>query len=109
MNLWRFKAKTKEAFEFELPKGLEKLGIFWSNIDSIEGFGVCRNVKRLEVARCRNLQSLGDLKTTFPSLEHLVVDACGRLTADEARRALAGHKNVKHAFAGKQLIVSSKN
>lgn len=107
MNLWRFKAAAKEDFEFELPNGLEELGIFWSNVDSLEGFGICPNVKRLEVACCRNLQSLGNLKRSFPHLEHLVVDACGRLTADEARRALSGHENIKHAFAGKQLIVSS--
>jgi hypothetical protein len=109
VNLWRFKAATKEAFEFELPKSLEELGVFWSNVDGLKGFGVCPNVKRLEIARCRNLQSLGNLKRSFPRLEHLVVDACGRLTADEARRALTGHKTIKHVFAGKQLIVSSKS
>lgn len=109
MNLWRFKAKAINTFEFDLPRRVEELGIFWSNVDSLGGFGVCPNVKRLEVARCRNHQSLGDLKTTFPKLEHLVVDACGRLTADEAKRALSGHGSVKHAFAGKQLIVSSKS
>lgn len=109
MNLWRFKAKVKETFEFGLPKGIEELGIFWSNVEGLEGFGICPNVKTLEVERCRNLQSLGDLKTTFPKLEHLVVHACGRLTAEEAKRALTGHMSIKHAFAGKQLIVSSKS
>lgn len=106
MHLWRFKAKAKDAFKFGLPRELEELGVFWSNIESLEGFGICPKVKRLEVARCRNLHSLGDLRTAFPKLEHLVVDACGRLTAEEAKRALTGHTNVKHAFAGKQLIVS---
>jgi hypothetical protein len=109
MNLWRFKAKVKATFEFGLPKGIEKLGIFWSNVENLQGFGICPEVKRLEVARCRNLQSLGDLTTTFPKLEHLVVEACGRLTADEAKRALTGHTNIKHAVVGKQLIVSSKS
>ncbi|MEP3639953.1 MAG: hypothetical protein ABJN14_22085 [Paracoccaceae bacterium] len=109
MNLWQFKAKVKETFEFGLPKGIEELGIFWSNVEGLEGFGICPNVKSLRVARCRNLQSLGDLRTTFPKLEHLVVEACGRLTADEAKRALIGQTNIKHAFAGKQLIVSEKS
>ena len=108
MHLWRFKTANKEAFEFELPKSLEELGVFWSNVDGLEGFGVFPNVKRLEIARCRNFQSLGNLKKSFPRLEHLDVDACGRLTVAEARRALAGHKTIKHAFAGKQFIVSSK-
>lgn len=109
MHLWRFKAKEKKAFKFGLPRGIEELGIFWSNVESLEGFGICPRVKRLEVARCRNLRSLGDLRTTFPKLEHLVVDACGRLTADEAKRALTEHTNIKHAFAGKQLIENSKS
>jgi hypothetical protein len=109
MNLWRFKADAKEMFEFDFPKGIEELGIFWSNVKSLEGFGICPNVKKLEIARCRDLERLGDLKTTFPRLEHLVVDACGKLTAEEAKRALAGHKSVKHAFAGRQLIIHSKS
>lgn len=108
MNLWRFKAPVKDAFDFELPDSLEEVGIFWSNVESLSGFGYCPNVRRLEVARCRNLLGLGDLKRNFPKLEHLVIDACGRLTAEEARQALDGHLSVKHAFAGKQLIVSSK-
>ena len=109
MHLWRFKAKEKETFNFGLPSGIEELGVFCSNIESLDGFGICPKVKRLEVVRCRNLRSLGDLRTTFPKLEHLVVDVCGKLTADEAKRALTEHTNVKHAFAGKRLIVSSKS
>lgn len=108
MNLWRFKAPAREEFKFELPERLEEVGIFWSNVDSLTGFGVCPNVHKLEVARCGNLRSLGDLKRTFPKLQHLVVDACDRLTAEEAERALDGHPKIRHAFAGKKLIVSSK-
>jgi hypothetical protein len=108
MNLWRFKADAKEMFKFVFPKGIEELGIFWSSVKSFEGFGIFPNVKKLEIARCRDLERLGDLKTTFPKLEHLVVDACGKLTADEAKRSLAGHQTVKHAFAGRQLIVHSE-
>jgi len=96
------------AFQFDLPNSLEQLGIYWSNVDSLQDFGVCPNIRKLEVERCRNLQALGNLKETFPRLEHLMIDTCGRLTADEARRALAGHENIKHAYAGKQLIVSPK-
>lgn len=109
MHLWRFKVNSDETYEFRLPKSLESLGIFWSNVRTLEGFGVCPSVKSLEIARCRNLQSLGDLRTTFPKLEHLVVDACGRLTAEEAKQALAEHTSIKHAFAGKKLIVSFKS
>lgn len=107
LHLWRYKAHVRDAFDFELPDSLEEVGIFESNVDTLSGFGVCPNVKKLEVSRCRNLHSLGDLKRNFPKLEHLVFDACGRLTADEARRALDSHPNIRHAFAGKKLLVSS--
>lgn len=109
LNLWRFKAKANPAYAFPLPESLEQLGIYWSDVESLRGFGTCPNVKQLEVARCRNLQSLGDLTSTFPNLEHLVVDACGRLSAQEARRALGGHSAIKFAVAGKQLIVAEKS
>ncbi len=108
INLWRYKASSPEAYELELPPGLEEMGLFWSNVESLDGLGRCPNVKKLEIARCRNLTSLGKLAETFPNLEHLVVDACGRLTAKEARRALSGHESIRHAFAGEQLIVSTK-
>ena len=107
MNLWRFKAPVTDEFEFGLPERLEEVGIFWSNVESLEGFGVCPNVHKLEIARCRNLQSLGDLKRNFPKLQHLVVEACGRLTTEEAVRALDSHPNIRHAFAGKKSIVST--
>ena len=35
MDLWRFKAPCKESFEFQLPGNVEKLGIFWSNVESL--------------------------------------------------------------------------
>ncbi|MCP4314531.1 MAG: hypothetical protein GY789_00465 [Hyphomicrobiales bacterium] len=108
LHLWRYKAPNREEFSLPLSPNLEELGINWSNVESLEGFGRYPNVKKLEVARCRNLKSLGRLAKAFPKLEHLVVTACGRLTAGEARTALSGHKHIKHAYAGKELIVSSR-
>ncbi len=108
LHLWHYKAPSSDSFELSLPPNLEEFGLNWSNVESLDGFGHCPNVKKLEIARCRNLKSLGKLSQTFPKLEHLVVGACGRLIADEARKALSGHKNIRHAFAGKELIVSSR-
>lgn len=105
LHLWRFKAPTRDVFEFHLPETVERLGIFWSNVEHLDGFGRCPNVRKLNIARCRNLNSLGNLRENFPRLEHLVVQACGRLTAEEVRRALKGHPNIQHALAGKKLIV----
>ncbi|WP_107496791.1 hypothetical protein [Thalassobius sp. I31.1] len=109
INLWRFKVAANNAFQFELPNSLAELGVYWSNIVSLEGFGNCPNVKKLTIARCRNLQVLGNLKNSFPKLEHLVIEACGRMTTGEVQQALIGHEHIKHAFAGKQLIVSLKS
>ena len=106
INLWRYKAASPNNFEFHFPQGVEEMGLFWSNIETLEGFGICPNVRKLNIARCRNVRSLGRLAVNFPKLEYLVVEACGRLTADETRSALSGHVGIRHAFAGNQLIVS---
>lgn len=108
MHLWRYKAPAKESFQMPLSPSLEELGIFWSNVENLDGFGCFPKLKKLEVARCRNLKSLGNLAKTMPKLEHLVVDACGRLTAEAARKALSDHRNIRHAFTGKELIVTSR-
>ncbi len=107
IDLWRYKAAYPNDFEFHFPQGVEEVGLFWSNIGTLEGFGICPNVRKLNVTRCRSLKSLGSLAFNFPKLEHLVVEACGRLTADEARSALSGHVHIRHAFAGGQRIVSA--
>lgn len=106
IHLWHYKAVSTSNFEFPFPQRVEEIGLFWSNVETLEGFGVCPNVRKLTIARCRRLRSLGRLTVTFPLLEHLVVEACGRLTADETRSALSGHARIRHAFAGNQLIVS---
>jgi hypothetical protein len=41
--------------------------------------------------------------------KHLVVGACGQLTAEEAGRALDGRLNISHTFAGKKQIRSSND
>ena len=107
LNLWRFKAANKRDFEMKLPHSLKQLGIFWSNVETVAGFGALPHLNRLEIGRCRNLCQLGDLAETFPSLEILSVSACGRLTADEALRAISGHPRLRHVFADNRLLLSS--
>jgi hypothetical protein len=107
LRLWRFKGGISQLSAVRVPDTLQDLGLYWSDVETLDGLQVCPKVTHLEIARCRKLQSLGNLSGTFPALEHLTILACGRLTADETRRALAGHRHVRHAFAGGKLVVSS--
>jgi hypothetical protein len=44
------------------------------------------------------MESLGILCEKYPNLEHLVVTACGRMSADEGTRAIKGLAKLKHAI-----------
>lgn len=109
LHLWRHKVDPSGDSNVQLPRRLRALGVYWSNITHFEDFGVNPRVKTVEIGRCRNLQSLGDLSHTFPNLEKLVITACGKLTSEAAEIALQGHDKIQHAFAGDQLLVSSGN
>jgi hypothetical protein len=107
LHLWRLKGGISQLSEIWLPDTLQDLGLYFSDVETLDGLQACPNVTRLDIARCRKLQSLGNIAVTFPALEHLTIQACGRLTADEARRALIGHRQVRHAFAGGKLVISA--
>lgn len=107
-HLWRYRASDKSAFELKLPDSLVELGIFWSNVETLDGLDCLPNLKKLEIARCRNLRCLGSLAEVCPNLEHLVVTASGRLTAKEAKSACAGLPKLRHFFAANTLLLSSR-
>jgi hypothetical protein len=105
MHLWRFKADHKSIATGIIPQNIKELGLFWSNVETLNGLPELHNLRRLEIARCRNLASLASLNEKAPNLEWLVIDTCGRLTEGEARRVADNMHTLKHCFAAKKLIV----
>jgi hypothetical protein len=63
------------------------------------------NLRRLEIHRCRNLESLGDLGAKFPCLEHLVVAACGRVMPGEGERVVHDLPAIVHAYVRDAKVV----
>ena len=105
MHLWHYKPKGKDFSLLELPTSLTHLVINWANAESLETLPKLSKIRRLEVHRCRNLTSLGALSQKFPKLEHLVVDACPRVTRDEGERAIHGLSRLSHAFIANNKLV----
>jgi hypothetical protein len=105
LYLWHFSPKSKSFHDLALPKQISELQINWANPRDLVGLAPNPNLRRLEIHRCRNLETLSGLPDLFPSLEHLVVAACGKI--DGAREAhLATHlPNLKHAYIQNRKVV----
>lgn len=105
LDVWHFAPKEKSFARLELPGTLEALKILWANPAALAGLPCIPGLRRLEIHRCRNLASLATLPDLFPALEHLVVDACGRVDPEEGRRVVAGMPSLTHAWVqGKKFV-----
>lgn len=105
LNVWRYQPRAGTFEDLDLPPSLSELGIFWSNAKTLDGLSSLPRLTRLEVARCRNLESLGQLAEACPNLESLTVVASGRIHADEAMRVASGLPRLRHLFAENRLLV----
>jgi hypothetical protein len=104
LHLWRY--KNKSFASLALPDSLVELQLNWASISSLDSLQALPNLRRLEIHRCRNLESLGLLSEKYPNLEYLVVMACGRMSAEEGARAIKGLKKLKHVFVQTAVLVS---
>lgn len=104
LNLWRYAPTQRSFANLRLPETLQSLGLFWCNADSLAGFPALPKLRNLEIARCRNLSSLAELPDLFPALEHLVISACGRMSAEEGDRVVARMPGLKHAFVQTRVV-----
>ena len=105
LNVWRYKPRAKTFEDFNMPSSLTELGIFWSNAKTLEGLARLPKLTRLEVARCRNLESLGRLAEACPNLESLIVSASERILVGEAMRVASGLPRLRHLVAENKLLV----
>jgi len=103
LSLWRYKAK--DCASLPLPPSLTELQLHWASVESLADLPALPELRRLEIHRCRNLHSLGSLSEKFPKLEHLVVDACGRVSKHEGARAIEGLVKLSHAFVQTAVLV----
>ena len=105
LHVWRFQPKSKSFAGLLLPRKLPALQILWANPATLEGLAPLPGLQRLEIHRCRNLESLALLPDLFPNLRHLVVDTCGRVPKGEGERIAARLPKLEHAFVQHGKVV----
>ena len=104
LHLWRYKSSSGDMSDMALPPNISELGIFWCNAKSLDGITPLPSLRHLEIERCRNLESITALGKSCPNLEHLVVSASGRVTAEEGERLACQLPRVQHLYAGNKKI-----
>ncbi len=104
LHVWRYNPKHGTFEGLKLPPDLTELQINWANPRSLEGLPRLPRVKRLEIHRCRNLETLSDLPRIAPNVEYLVVGACGRVSDGPA--VVQCLPRLRHAFVRDQVLVS---
>lgn len=97
LHVWHYRPKQGDFSALTLPSSLTELQINWANAKSLASLPPLTNLKRLEVHRCRNLESLGDLGMKFPKLEDLIVMACGKVPVSEGARVAGDLPCLRHA------------
>ena len=103
--LWRYKPVERSCVGLRLPSSLQQLSIIWSNVVTLKGLPKLPHLTRLEVGRCRNLESLEGLAESCPKLEVLLISSSGRLRAEEAVRVVSSLPSVRHVVAANRLLV----
>ena len=76
-----------------------------ANARTLDGLPNLPKLTRLEVGRCRNLESLGSLAEVCPNLETLLVSASGRIRIDEAKRVASRLPHLLHLVAADKLLI----
>lgn len=105
LHIWHYHPKDRSFASLALPKSLTELQINWASPASLESLCAHTRLRRLEVHRCRNLEDLGHLGRKFPSLNHLVVDACGRVPPSEGERVVRDLPMLAHAYVQNVKLV----
>jgi hypothetical protein len=106
LHVWHYNPRHKSFGGLDIARGVEELSLNWCNPPSLDGLAALPNLRRLSIARCRNLRSLAILPDVAPRLEWLVVTASGPVRDGEA---VCKHlPSLRHAFVGKLLIARDR-
>jgi hypothetical protein len=106
LHIWHYREKTKSLSDLALPPNLVELEINWASVETLDGLPTLPRLRRLEVHRCRNLRSLGNIALRFPLLEHLVVAACGKVEDGEGARVARQLPRLKHAYVKDRVVTT---
>ena len=104
-HAWHYNPKKKTFSGFVVPESVVELQINWANPSSLSGLPVMPELKRLEIHRCRNLETLEALPDIAPNLEYLVVDACGKVS--DGKTVVKKLPRLRHAFVRDALLVTN--
>jgi len=105
LHIWHYAPKSNSFAGLQVPDTVEELQINWANPSTLEGLPAIPGLRRLEIHRCRNLENLAILPKLFPNLEHLVIDACGRIGSGEGARVVTSIPTLKHAYVKDKKLV----
>jgi hypothetical protein len=92
LHLWRFHPKSKSFEGLQLSPALKTLEITFANPPNLDGFPTLPNLRRLKLARCRNLVTLAGLPGLAPWLEELIITTSSRVTNVSALKGMPGLK-----------------
>ncbi len=104
LHYWHFKSKDDGFSALEFPESLTELGIYWANVTSLSSLPTLPNLTKLNIARCRNLEHLGDLGAKFPNLQHLVITSSGRVREGEGERVVRDLPKIQHACVRDRVL-----
>ena len=104
LHVWHYKPRQGTFEGLALPLGIRELQLNWANPRTLAGLPELSQLRRLELHRCRNLESIAELPRIAPQLEHLVVAACGRVADGEA--VVRRLPNLRHAFVRDTVLVT---
>lgn len=105
LHVWHYSPKSKSFTDLKIPNTLEELNINWANPTTLEGLPRIFSLRRLQIHRCRNLESLAILPEIFPNLEFLLIGACGRIRFNEGACLTSAIPSLKHAFINDRRVV----
>lgn len=105
LHVWHCSLKSKDFSGLQLPGSLEELQISWANATKLDGLPELPHLRHLEIHRCRNLESLAVLPKRCPTLEHLVISGCGKVSVPDAGWLKASIPSLKHAYVKDRKLV----
>jgi len=104
LYIWHYNPKHRSFEGLTIPKSIVELQINWANPKSLAGLPELPKLKRLEIACCRNLETIRELFRIAPNLEHLVVSNCGRVADGPA--AVRHLRRLQHAYVRDAVLVT---